>query len=65
MGGLGLFKGQHITIRSGIIAFDIFIVNGRKWERDSMMSSLGENSKTDISKEMTRVRQWGLKEVLK
>lgn len=65
MGVLGLFKGQNITSRFGLIDNGIFIVNGREWEKDSMMSSLGENSKTDMSKEITRVRQWGLKEILK
>lgn len=63
MGGLGLFKGQKITSSYRLIDIGVLIVNGREWGKASMMSSLGETSKTDMSKKMTRLRQWALKEV--
>lgn len=37
MVGLGLFKGQNITSRSVLIDNGIFIINGREWEKDSMV----------------------------
>lgn len=57
MEGLGLFKGQKITRSSTLIDIGVFIVNGREWGKESMMSSLGETSETDMSKEMTRLSE--------
>lgn len=55
MEGLGLFKGQKITSSATLIDIGVFVVNGREWRKESMMSSLGETSETDMSKEMTRL----------
>lgn len=54
MGGLGLFKGQKITSSPRLIDIGVFTVNGGEQGKESMMSSLRETSKTDMSKEMTR-----------
>ena len=59
---LGLFKGQKITSNSRLIDIGVFIVNDGEWGKESMMSSLGETSKTDMSEEMAGLRQWALKE---
>lgn len=63
MGVPGLFKGQNITSSSRLIDISVFIINGGKWGTESMMSSLGETSKTGMSKEKTRLWQWALKEL--
>lgn len=55
--GLGLFKGQSITSSSRLIDIGLFILNGREWGKESMVCSLGETSKTDMSKETTRRRR--------
>lgn len=54
---LGLFKGQKITSNSRLIDIGVFIVNDGEWGKESMMSSLGETSKTDMSEEMAGLRQ--------
>lgn len=54
---LGLFKGQKITSNSRLIDIKKFIVNDGEWGKESMMSSHGETSKTDMSEEMAGHRQ--------